>query len=71
MLSANGTQGTLIAPSRLREPLSLPRRFHSKGRLLFELWTEQRYRPTRDVDFLARGHNAPERFVPFFENSAF
>ena len=23
--------------------------------LLFELWAEERYRPTRDADFLARG----------------
>ncbi len=37
--------------------------FILKGALLFELWTEQRYRPTRDADFLARGDNAPERFV--------
>jgi hypothetical protein len=25
--------------------------FILKGALLFELWTEQRYRPTRDADF--------------------
>lgn len=29
--------------------------FILKGALLFELWTHQRYRPTRDADFLARG----------------
>ena len=29
--------------------------FILKGALLFELWTDQRYRPTRDADFLARG----------------
>jgi hypothetical protein len=40
--------------------------FILKGALLFELWTEQRYRPTRDADFLARGHNAPERFATIF-----
>jgi len=40
--------------------------FILKGALLFELWTEQRYRPTRDVDFLARGDNAPERFAHIF-----
>jgi hypothetical protein len=34
--------------------------------LLFELWTEQRYRPTRDADFLARGQNNPSRFVTIF-----
>jgi Nucleotidyl transferase AbiEii toxin, Type IV TA system len=40
--------------------------FILKGALLFELWTEQRFRPTRDVDFLARGDNAPERFTHIF-----
>jgi hypothetical protein len=40
--------------------------FVLKGALLFELWTEQRYRPTRDADFLARGDNAPERFAHIF-----
>jgi hypothetical protein len=40
--------------------------FILKGALLFELWTEQRYRPTLDADFLARGDNAPERFAHIF-----
>jgi diguanylate cyclase (GGDEF)-like protein len=40
--------------------------FILKGALLFELWTEQRCRPTRDADFLARGDNAPERFTHIF-----
>ena len=40
--------------------------FILKGALLFELWTEQRYRPTRDADFLAHGDNAPERFAHIF-----
>ncbi len=40
--------------------------FILKGALFFELWTEQRYRPTRDADFLARGDNAPERFARIF-----
>jgi len=40
--------------------------FILKGALLFELWTEQRYRPTRDADFLARGDNVPERFAHIF-----
>src|SRR2546423_75621 len=40
--------------------------FVLKGALLFELWTEQRYRPTRDADFLARGENSPERFQKIF-----
>ncbi len=41
--------------------------FVLKGALLFELWTEQRYRPTRDADFLARGQNSPERFATIFK----
>jgi len=50
-----------IAQSKHRETFVL------KGALLFELWTEQRYRPTRDADFLARGENSPERFVAIFK----
>jgi hypothetical protein len=38
-----------------------------KGALLFELWTEQRYRPTRDADFLSKGENSPERYQQIFE----
>jgi hypothetical protein len=41
--------------------------FVLKGALLFELWTEQRYRPTRDADFLARGENSPERWADVFK----
>jgi hypothetical protein len=41
--------------------------FILKGALLFELWTEQRYRPTRDADFLARGQNSVERFIGIFQ----
>ena len=40
--------------------------FVLKGALLFELWTHQKYRPTRDADFLARGDNSPKRFVQIF-----
>lgn len=40
--------------------------FVLKGALLFELWTGQQYRPTRDADFLARGDNSPERFARIF-----
>jgi predicted nucleotidyltransferase component of viral defense system len=49
-----------LSRSRHRDDLIL------KGALLFELWTEQRYRPTRDADFLGRGDNAPERFARIF-----
>jgi hypothetical protein len=41
--------------------------FILKGALLFELWSEQRYRPTRDADFLASGENSPERFSEIFK----
>ena len=40
--------------------------FILKGALLFELWTKERYRPTRDADFMATGDNSPERFVQIF-----
>lgn len=40
--------------------------FILKGALLFELWTKERYRATRDADFLAKGDNSPERFVGIF-----
>ena len=40
--------------------------FVLKGALLFELWTQDTYRPTRDADFLGRGDNAPERLVRIF-----
>lgn len=40
--------------------------FILKGALLFELWTKERHRPTRDADFMVRGDNSPERFVQIF-----
>lgn len=40
--------------------------FVLKGALLFELWTHDTYRPTRDADFLGRGNNEPERLVRLF-----
>lgn len=49
-----------IAQSKYRELFVL------KGALLFELWTQQRYRPTRDADFLARGQNSPEKYIEIF-----
>ena len=42
--------------------------FVLKGALLFELWTQERHRATRDADFLARGENAPERFATIFKD---
>lgn len=41
--------------------------FILKGALLFELWTRERYRATRDADFLASGDNSPERFIKIFQ----
>ncbi len=41
--------------------------FVLKGALLFGLWTEKRYRPTRDADFLARGENSLERLCGIFK----
>jgi hypothetical protein len=49
-----------ISQSRYKAVLIL------KGALLFELWTEQRYRPTRDADFLSLGDSAPARFQEIF-----
>jgi len=40
--------------------------FVLKSALLFELWTGQQYRPTRDADYLGRGENSPERFFRIF-----
>ncbi len=50
-----------IAVSKYRDLFVL------KGALLFEFWTEQRYRPTRDADFLARGQNNTESFLAIFK----
>jgi hypothetical protein len=44
--------------------------FVLKGALLFELWTHETYRATRDADFLVRGDNAPERSVGIFQKLA-
>jgi hypothetical protein len=41
--------------------------FVLKGALLFELWTDQTHRPTRDADFLSQGENTLERFQKIFE----
>lgn len=62
ILTKYGLERTLfrLTKSKYREVFIL------KGALLFELWTEQRYRPTRDADFLATGDNSPERFLHIF-----
>ena len=53
-----------ISKSRYKAMLIL------KGALLFELWTEQRYRPTRDADFLRRATATRRVFRRYSENSA-
>jgi len=50
-----------LSKSKYRETFIL------KGALLFELWTKERYRATRDADFLAKGDNSPERFIQIFQ----
>ena len=57
-----GLERTLFRLSRSRHHDN----FILKGALLFELWTEQGYRPTKDADLLARGDNAPTRFANIF-----
>lgn len=42
--------------------------FVLKGALLFELWTQERYRATRDADLLARGDNTPKRLADVFQD---
>ena len=41
--------------------------FILKGALLFELWTEQTHRPTRDADVLSLGSSDPRRFEHIFK----
>lgn len=41
--------------------------FTLKGALLFELWTEQTHRPTRDADNLSIGSSDPRRFEDIFK----
>lgn len=42
--------------------------FILKGALLFELWTEQIHRSTRDADFLGQGDNDPVRLEAIFRD---
>ena len=42
--------------------------FVLKGALLFELWTEEAHRPTRDADFLTHGDNDLNRFESIFSS---
>jgi nucleotidyltransferase AbiEii toxin of type IV toxin-antitoxin system len=62
ILTKYGLERTLlrVSKSTYREVFVL------KGAPLFELWTKERYRPTRDADFMAKADNSPERFVQIF-----
>ncbi len=37
-----------------------------KGALLFQLWTSEPYRPTRDLDLLGQGSGSAERYRKIF-----
>jgi hypothetical protein len=41
--------------------------FILKGALLFELWTQETHRPTRDADFLSIENSDPRRFEAIFK----
>ena len=40
--------------------------FVLKGAMLFQLWSDQPHRPTRDLDLLGRGDNSIPRFAQIF-----
>jgi predicted nucleotidyltransferase component of viral defense system len=64
---------TKYALERLLYRLSQSRHSESfvlKGALLFDLWTSQPFRPTRDADFLERGDPSLERFATIFAEIA-
>lgn len=42
-------------------------RFVLKGAMLFQIWSDQTRRPTRDVDFLSVGEPTEAGFLPLFE----
>lgn len=44
------------------------RLFVLKGATLFHLWGVAAHRPTKDVDFLARGDNTPEHWIGVFRS---
>ena len=41
--------------------------FVLKGAMLFQLWSDQPHRPTRDLDLLGRGENSIPRFERIFQ----
>jgi predicted nucleotidyltransferase component of viral defense system len=42
--------------------------FVLKGAMLFQVWSGERHRPTRDIDFLGRGEPSETRFQEIFED---
>lgn len=42
--------------------------FILKGAMLFAVWSNDRHRPTRDLDLLARGESSSERFEQIFRD---
>jgi predicted nucleotidyltransferase component of viral defense system len=42
--------------------------FVLKGAMLFQLWTDRPYRPTKDLDLLGRGDSAPENILSVFQD---
>jgi hypothetical protein len=59
------------ATERLLYRLSLSpycERFILKGARLFELWTGEAHRPTRDIDFLGYGNPALAELIPLFQD---
>jgi hypothetical protein len=63
VLTKYGLERVLFRLSRSKHRDS----FVLKGALLFELWTKDRHRPTRDVDLLAYGPNDLGRFIGIFQ----
>jgi hypothetical protein len=60
---------TKHALERLLYGLSASRHHNAfvlKGALLFQLWTSEPYRPTRDLDLLGQGDGSAERYREIF-----
>jgi hypothetical protein len=56
---------TKYALERLLYRLSVSKHrdsFVLKGALLFQLWTSEPYRPTRDLDLLGQGDGSEQRY---------
>ena len=42
--------------------------FILKGAMLFQIWSQQSHRPTRDIDFLGQGEHSESRYQKIFED---